>query len=313
MRCSGTLAFPPTDQRCAGRATAGWIAPAAAALVLVSFGFKLALAPFHLWAPDIYQGAPAPTTALVATVSKGAMFALLLRFYRPAAADVGTPLFWTFTVIAIASMFTGNLLAMRQTNIKRIMAYSSIAHMGYLLVAFLAGGRLAAIAVAFYLVSYFVATIGVFGVVGRLSGPARDADRMSDYRGLAWRHPWLAGVLAGSLLSLAGIPITVGFFGKFYVLTAGIGSSLWLLAVVLVVNSVLGLYYYLRVIGAIYATTVAGKVREPVAAEPFIKGSGTSWAVSPVLGVVALLLVWLGVYPAPLLRLIEAMCGPCPW
>jgi NADH-quinone oxidoreductase subunit N len=213
-----------------------------------------------------------------------------------------------FAVIAIASMLVGNLLALLQTNVKRILAYSSIAHLGYLLVAFLAsggpptGGGHAAPAVTFYLVAYFVTILSAFGVVTVLSGPARDADALDDYRGLYWRRPWEAAVMTAALLSLAGIPLTAGFVGKFYVLAAGVGSALWTLVIVLVVSSAIGLYYYLRIVVTMYLQPLAGQEGQPQpAAAPALSAAGGA-----VLAVLTLLLVWLGVYPAPLLAAIQA-------
>ena len=147
-------------------------------MLLVGVGFKLAVVPFHMWTPDVYEGAPAPVTAYVATVSKGAVFALLLRYLLPVSSDQGSTLFLALTAVAIASMVAGNLLALRQDNVKRILAYSSIAHLGYLLVAFLASGERAGVAVGFYLVAYFATTLAAFGVVTVLSpgGPRRRPD-----------------------------------------------------------------------------------------------------------------------------------------
>jgi NADH-quinone oxidoreductase subunit N len=193
-------------------------------------------------------------------------------------------------------MFAGNLLALLQKNVKRLLAYSSISHLGYLLVTLLASGAHAVSAAAFYLAAYFVTTLGTFGVVTMLSGRDRDADSMEDYAGLAWRRPWLAGVFTAMLLSLAGIPLTAGFIGKFYVITAGAGSALWLLLMVLVINSVIGLYYYLRIIVALYSRS------ERKAAAAALSRSG-----SVTLTALTLLLVWLGVYPAPVIQLIQKM------
>ena len=188
---------------------------AGAGLLVVGIGFKLAVVPFHLWTPDVYQGAPAPVTAFVATVSKGAALALLIRIFPPADIHAGGPLYLVFALIAAASMIAGNLLALLQDNVKRLLAYSSIAHMGYILTAYLAGGALAVRAVTFYLIAYFVTTLGAFGTVAVLSGPQREADHLDDYRGLFQRRPWLAGVFTAMLLSLAGIPLTAGFIGKY--------------------------------------------------------------------------------------------------
>ncbi|MEN6493465.1 MAG: NADH-quinone oxidoreductase subunit N [Thermoguttaceae bacterium] len=290
----------------AGRASLA-ILGAGLALILVGIGFKLALVPFHLWTPDVYQGASAPVAAYIASVSKGAMFALLLRYFKQFDPVMEPGVFAVFTLLAILSMFVGNLLALLQNNVKRLLAYSSITHMGYLLVALLASGPLAVDAVAFYLVTYFITIIGAFGVVTMLSSPGREADGWDNYVGLAWRRPWLGAVFTAMLLSLAGIPLTAGFVGKFYLLTAGVNSSLWLLAILLVINSTIGLFYYLRVVVAIYATAPArplGEQAAPSAARSTIAGSFTGGVV---LAVLTILLVWLGVYPTPLIGIIESM------
>jgi len=269
-------------------------------LMLTGIGFKLAVVPFHMWTPDVYEGAPAPVTAFVATVSKGAMFALLLRYFAQANAYGYGSLTLALGVIAAASMLAGNLLALMQDNVKRILAYSSIAHLGYLLVAFLAAGQTAAEAVTFYLVAYFVTMVGAFGVITVLSTGERDADRMEDYRSLFWRRPDMACTFTAMLLSLAGIPLTAGFVGKFFVLSAGVGSALWVLVFILVVGSAIGLFYYLRIVVAMF--TPAG--------EEVVEAVGPSVAVlTPVgglvLAVLTLLLLWFGIYPAPLIRMIQ--------
>ena len=153
-----------------------------------------------------------------------------------------------FTIIAIASMFIGNFLALRQSNVKRVLAYSSIAHIGYLLVAFLAGGKLGVEAVSFYFVAYFITTTGAFGILATLSDKDRDAELLDDYRGLFWTRPWTATIFTAMLLSLAGIPLTAGFIGKFYIVAAGVNANQWLLVVMLAVNSAIGLYYYIKII-----------------------------------------------------------------
>lgn len=274
------------------------------AMTLVALGFKLALAPFHMWTPDVYEGAPAPVTAFIATVSKGAIFALLLRYFTHVNSGHDSALWWAFSLIAVVSMFTGNLLALLQQNIKRILAYSSIAHLGYLLVAFLAAGPLAVEAVTFYLAAYFVTTLGAFGVVSVLTkgGDARDADNLEDYRGLFWTRPWLSASLTLMLLSLAGIPLTVGFLGKFYVIAAGVQASLWLLVIALIVNSVIGLFYYLRIIVVMAATTSVRSAYLPRhTADP------PEWAAVFSLTVLTLLLIGIGIYPDTLIRLIQTL------
>jgi len=266
------------------------------AMIITGMAFKLALVPFHMWTPDVYQGAPPPVAAFIATVSKGGMFALLLRYFYRLELHNYAPVVVIFTIIAIASMLGGNLLALLQSNVKRILAYSSIAHMGYVLVAFIASGVLAVEAVTFYLVAYFVTIIGAFGVVTVLSHSEEDAESLEAYRGLFWRRPALAGVMTAMLLSLTGIPVTAGFIGKFYVVAAGAASSAWALIIILVVSSVIGAFYYLRVIFALYADTT----QEPAEVPPRVAFG------SSVLVVLTLLLIWLGVYPAPLLHVIRA-------
>ncbi len=284
-----------------GNATSNYLLLPGFAMLVVGVGFKLAVVPFHQWTPDVYEGAPAPATAFVATVSKGAVFSLLLRFFTRFDIHAYQSLFLIFVLIAIASMLVGNLLALMQNNVKRILAYSSIAHLGYLLVALLASGPLAVTAVAFYLVSYFITTLGAFGVVTVLSTSERDADKIEDYRGLYRRHPWLAGIMTAMLLSLAGIPLTAGFVGKFLLVAAGVSTALWLLVVVLVISSAIGLFYYLRIIVALYATP---EPERAVLVSPSLSVIG-----SLVLAGLMLLLVWLGIYPAPLIQLIQATIG----
>ncbi len=269
------------------------------ALLVTGIGFKLGVVPFHLWAPDVYEGAPAPVTAFVATVSKGAMFAILLRyFYESQSSGLGS-IGLIIAVIAVLSMLFGNLLALLQSNVKRILAYSSIAHLGYLLVAFLAGGVWGATAATFYLVAYFVTTLGAFGVVTVLSGGDRDADRIDDYRGLFWRRPALAGIFTAMLLSLAGIPVTAGFLGKFYIVAAGAHESIWALIIILVVTSVFGLFYYLRIVVALFAEAPEGAGAAAIVSRLSVAGSWT-------LAALTVLLVWFGTYPDFILRAIES-------
>jgi NADH-quinone oxidoreductase subunit N len=267
------------------------------ALIFTGIGFKLSVVPFHMWAPDVYEGAPAPVAAFVAVVSKGAMFALLLRYFVTANADGFGPVPMMIEIVAIASILVGNLLALLQNNIKRILAYSSIAHLGYLLVAFLASGALRIDAVTYYLVAYMVMTVGAFGIITVLSANATaEIEDLHAYRGLIWRRPWLGGAFAAMLLSLAGIPLTMGFIGKFYAIAGGVSAVMWPAVIALIVGSVIGLFYYLRVIVAICtpapetATAYAGAV-------PTVGGA--------TLAVLTLMLFVLGVYPTPLVHLIQ--------
>jgi len=285
-------------------------------LMLVGIGFKLGIVPFHLWTPDVYEGAPAPVTAFVATVSKGAMFALVLRFFSQGGVRLSEEIVLVVAVIAIASMAAGNLLALLQNNVKRMLAYSSIAHLGYLLVALLASGDRGIKAATFYLVAYFVTTLGAFGVITVLSTPDREAERLEDYRGLARRRPVMAGVFTAMLLSLAGIPLTAGFVGKFLVLSAGAGATLWALVLVMVAASVVGLFYYLRVVIEMHkppesqtGPAAEAAVRLPPATSAPRAATSLSLAGGIVLMVLVLALVWLGVYPAPLLGIIDSVAA----
>ncbi|MFV9681363.1 NADH-quinone oxidoreductase subunit NuoN [Pseudomonas sp. NY15367] len=269
-------------------------------MMLIGLAFKLSLVPFHLWTPDVYEGAPAPVAAFLATASKVAVFAVLLRLYQISPAMSGGWLNELLTLIAIASILFGNLLALLQNNLKRLLGYSSIAHFGYLLVALIASKGLAVEAVGVYLATYVLTSLGAFGVITLMSTPysGRDADALYEYRGLFWRRPYLTAVLTVMMLSLAGIPLTAGFIGKFYVIAAGVEAHLWWLLGAMVLGSAIGVFYYLRVMVTLF-------MREPNLHRhdaPFDWGQR---AGGIMLLVVALLAFFLGVYPQPLLELVQ--------
>lgn len=273
------------------------------ALMIVGIGFKLGLVPFHFWTPDVYEGAPEPVAAFVATSSKGAVLALVLRHLSPLDVQGSSALMVGITIVAVASILGGNLLALLQPDLKRILGASSIAHMGYASVAFIAGGKLGAAALAFYLVAYFATMLGLFGLLSMLSDGEVDGSRVESYRGLASRRPWLAASMTAMLLSLAGMPLTAGFVGKFYLAVAGAGAALWVLLAGLVVGSVIGLFYYLRVVVVMFDNASDDPAEAPASA---LASRPVPIAGGVLLSVVAFLLLWLGIYPAPLLRLIEA-------
>jgi NADH-quinone oxidoreductase subunit N len=270
-------------------------------LVLTGVGFKLAVVPFQLWTPDVYEGAPLPVTAFIATVSKAGMFAFLLRWFHVHDVGVAGAPGLVLTIIAIASMLTGNLLALAQTNVKRILAFSSIAHMGYLLVALLAGGSLGAPAATYYLIAYAATILGAFGLMTVLSGPRYEAASIDDYRGLFWKRPLVAGAFTTTLLSLAGIPITAGFLGKFYVIAAGASQSRWVLLFTLVASSTIGLFYYLRIIVAMYSQPEGPGLEAESSTRPLPLPA--TLALAALTGLIFLL----GVYPAPLWDAIMAV------
>ena len=271
-------------------------------LMLVGFAFKLSLAPFHLWTPDVYEGAPAPVATFLATVSKVAVFAVLLRFYLavPAAAD--PMIHWLLAAMAFISILIGNLLALVQSNIKRMLGYSSISHFGYLL-GVMGGSRIGQMpveAAGVYLLMYLFTSLGAFGVVSMMSSPYRgkDADSLHSYRGLFWKRPYLTAVLTVMMLSLAGIPMTLGFIGKFYLIGVTVEAQLWWLSAAIILGSALGLYYYLRVMVTLY-------LREPGMQQ---RDASANWALSSG-GVVVLLsaalVVLLGLYPQPVISLVQ--------
>lgn len=273
------------------------LAFAGLALIIVAVGFKLALVPFHLWTPDVYAGAPAPVTAFIASVSKGATFAVVLRLFLELG-ESSRAVFAVMSLMAVASMLVGNLLALLQSNVKRLLAYSSIAHLGYLAVTLLAAGDLAVEAASYYLVAYFVSILSAFAVVTLLSSD-HDAEALVEYKGLFWRRPVVAAFFTASLLSLAGIPLTAGFVGKFYVLLSGVDRALWLPVATLILGSVIGLFYYLRVVVVMFDRA---------------EHEGTADAPAPRIAAATLValglpLIGLGIYPVPLIRLIQSLMG----
>ncbi len=300
---SGTLEFSGIGDYVANQQAIDAMVLTGIILIVAGLAFKLSLVPFHLWTPDVYEGAPAPVTALVATVSKGAVFVLLLRYFLTGGGYLYSSILTVFSIIAGVTILGGNLLALLQTNVKRMLAYSSIAHMGYLLVAFIALGsiapKLVVESVTFYLVAYLITTLGAFGVVSILSTITTEAAEQSFYQGLFWRRPWLAAAFTLMLLSLVGIPLTAGFIGKFYIFAAGVDGRLWGLLLTLIIGSGLGLYYYLRIIVVMSMSPDLDTYEEDVPAR--------TWVSSATLTVLTILLVWLGIFPERLITLIQSL------
>jgi NADH-quinone oxidoreductase subunit N len=256
------------------------------ALIFIGLAFKVAAAPFQVWTPDVYEGAPTPVTALFSAGPKAAAFALLLRIFATvtAAQDFW---FWALWIAAALTMFVGNLGALVQTNLKRLLAYSSIAHAGYILVAFAARSEIGLAAVLYYLLAYALMKLGAFTVVAHLGGTGERQLEIEDYAGLGQRQPFTAAALSLFLLSLLGLPITAGFLGKFYIFKAALDSGLIWLAILMAVNSVIGAYYYLRVIVVMY-------MREPQQAVSAIRVPAP---VATVLLLAAAATVYLGLFP----------------
>ena len=245
------------------------------ALMFVGLGFKVAAAPFHIWTPDVYEGAPSPVVGFMSTGPKAAVFAVLLRIVFEAHVP-GT--LWLIWVLAALSMTIGNIAALVQNNVKRLLAYSSIAHAGYLLVAFAALPANGIPAVMFYTASYAAMNVGAFAVVSHFANAGEKYVTMEDYAGLARRSPILAATLTVFLLSLIGIPMTGGFFAKFYVFSAAVQAKLIGLVIVGVLNSAVGAYYYLRIIVAMYMK----EGREDVPVTPIPMGLGLALALSMI-------------------------------
>jgi NADH-quinone oxidoreductase subunit N len=273
----------------------------ALAMMLIGLGFKVSAAPFHVWTPDVYQGAPAPVVGLMSTAPKAAAFAVLLRITFsgfPAMQHRWSIMIW---ILAALSMTVGNLGALLQRDVKRMLAYSSIAHAGYLLVAFTAFPLEGISAAAFYTAAYAAMNVGAFAVVTQVGGFNETSRSFDDYTGLATRRPVLAGVFAFFLLSLIGIPFTGGFFGKFYVFSAAIGSGHIWLAIIGLLNSGIACFYYLRLLAAVYSKPTAENIASAEAAPA--STSSVPAIIGLALATVATLI--LGILPGPVLSMAQ--------
>lgn len=269
------------------------LAGTAAALMFVGFAFKVSAAPFQIWAPDVYEGAPAPVTLFMSAGPKAVAFAVFLRVFMTAFApitDRWEPFVWTS---ALLTMIVGNFAALLQTNIKRLLAYSSIAHAGYVMVAIAAHNQIGIAAAMFYLAAYALMNIGAFAVVTHFSRQGEKFVNIEDLAGLGWKQPVTAGLFAIFLLSLIGVPLTAGFFGKFYIFRAALNANLVWLAILGLLNSAVAAYYYLRILVVMY-------MNEPgeatLALQPVSAGIGATMWVSAVGTLV------LGVFPSILLN-----------
>jgi NADH-quinone oxidoreductase subunit N len=263
-------------------------------LLLVGFGFKVALVPFHSWAPDVYEGAPTPVTAFMTVGPKAAGFAALLRILAqalPSMAGNWGPILW---LLCILTMTLGNVVAVLQTNVKRMLAYSAIAHAGYILIGVLVNSQMGFSAVLFYLVIYTVMNLVAFSVVLSLSRQGDEHVYLNDYIGLGRKAPFAAAALSLALISLAGIPLTGGFIGKFYLFSAAVQKGFIGLAIVGVLNSVLSVFYYFRLMVYMYMREPGADMPEP---EPI------SWPVQVLIGIGALCILWLGIHPDKILTL----------
>ena len=301
----GTMGF---DEIPAALEAAGELGPVfliGVLMIVAGAAFKLSLVPFHIWTPDVYEGAPVPVTAFLATVSKAAMLAVTLRLLLVSNAIELNVVTTVLTVMAAASIIFGNLLALLQENVKRLFAYSSIAHLGYLLVIIIAAakipGALSVEGVSFYMLAYFVMSLSGFAVISALSNSEKEYDQLADFRGLFWRNSWVSAVLITVLLSLAGIPLTAGFIGKFYIFTTGVESELWFLLTMLIIGSAIGLYYYLRLI-YIMLQPAEDDANDPAAVS-------LPLGVHAVMAAMAAAIIYLGVYPAPMIDTLQSLAS----
>lgn len=291
---SGTLEIKAAMHPLLGAGKADPLYLAGWGLLLTGLAFKVSLVPAHLWTPDVYQGAPAPVVAFLSTGSKGAGFAALLLLLIPAGppAALHAPL-WC---LALLSMLVGNLAALLQTNLKRLLAYSSIAQMGYVTLALLTGTREGFAAVVLYVVVYTAMNLAAFGALATLTGTT-EREQLEDFRGLGYSRPFPAGVLALAMFALAGIPPTAGFIGKFFIFYAAIKGGEIPLAIIGILTAAISVYYYLRVVVNLYMRPAeTAEAREPA-----------SMTESIALSASALVILAVGIYPAPLLRLIDVI------
>jgi NADH-quinone oxidoreductase subunit N len=274
------------------------LASAALAMMLVGILFKVSAAPFHVWTPDVYEGAPSPVVALMSTAPKVAAFAFLLRVVYemfPSLRAIWAPALWA---VAILSMTIGNLAALRQQNVKRMLAYSAIAHAGYLLAAFAGFGSSGVAAAVFYTAAYAAMNVGIFAVVTLAGGYDDERPLVQDYRGLLYRSPILGSLLIFFLISLTGIPFTGGFFGKFYAFSAAVGSGAIILAVIGLLNSGVGAAYYLRL-----AFVAAQRPEDSEEVRGGVAPMGIAVGASLSLAVIATLI--LGIAPGRVLKVID--------
>ncbi len=291
---SGTLAIVQSMQVLAVSGTGRTLVMAGWGFLLVGIAFKISLVPLHLWTPDVYQGAPTPVVAFLSTGSKGAAFAALLLLI-PALGGTGFlhgPLWW----LSLLSMLVGNLAALLQNNVKRMLAYSSIAQMGYVTLALLTGSRDGYQAVALYAVFYTAMNLAAFGAIASLSSGS-SAELVEDYQGIGYSRPFQGAVLALAMFALAGIPPTVGFFGKFAIFAAAIRGGEIPLAIIGIGTAIVSAFYYLRVVVNLYM-------------HPAQASSSHSRATLPetiALSALALFIIAAGIYPAPLLALIDSI------
>ncbi|NOY16113.1 MAG: NADH-quinone oxidoreductase subunit NuoN [Gammaproteobacteria bacterium] len=268
--------------------------------IIVGIGFKLGVVPFHMWIPDIYQGAPTSVVLFLGTAPKVAAFAFIMRLLVDGFQGLAENWSDMLTIIAVLSMATGNILAIIQTNLKRMLAYSTISHMGYFLLGILSANPNGYSASLFYVIVYSFTSLAAFGLIIMMSRAGFEAEEISDYKGLNKRHPWFAFLVALVMFSMAGIPPTVGFFAKLSVIQALIDVEMYWLAVVAILFAVIGAYYYLRIIKTVYFD-------KPERNEPITARFGMQFVLSANVFALVLIMPWIGVIMDAVSNAISAM------
>jgi NADH-quinone oxidoreductase subunit N len=300
---AGSTQLPAIAAAIAGRSLDDPLLLFATILIAVGFSFKLAVVPFHMWTPDVYQGAPTSVTAFMAVASKAASFGAFMRVFVEGLGGVRANWSLMFLLLCVVTLILGNIVALVQTNVKRMLAYSSIAHAGYALIGVVAAGRLApaesssAVAsVMLYIALYAFMTFGAFTIIAMLRKGGLEGDEIEDFSGLAKRHPFAALLMMVFMVSLAGIPPTAGFIGKFYVFMSAVQAGLTWLAVLALVFAAISAYFYLRLVMVMY-------MREPEAVTALSPRFVSSPALSIVLACAIAGVVFFGLYPDPIVNL----------
>jgi NADH-quinone oxidoreductase subunit N len=294
LSLAGSISSLSRGQAIGGVGLAGW------AMLLVGLGFKTSLFPFHLWAPDVYQGAPAPTVGFLSTASKASVFAVFLKFTAAAGAAWGelSAVLW---VMAVFTMAFGNIAALTQNNVKRLLAYSSIAQMGYVLVALIAAPESGQSAAIFYLVAYAAMELGAFGAIGAFSGKEGELGDIRALKGAGFRYPFRSAVLSLCLISLAGLPPTAGFIGKFGIFFSAMSAGYVWLSVIGILTAIVSVYYYLRVVVFMY-------MREEEKPSPKAASfPAVDFPAGIALAALSVIVIYLGIFPGKLLDLIASL------
>ena len=295
---AGTTVIPDIAQRLSATSATNPLILLGILLMGVGFAFKVSAAPFHMWTPDVYQGAPIPVTAFMSVGTKAAAFAMIVRVFAGGLPHLAPEWQTLLAVVAATSMVVGNLMAITQTSLKRLLAYSGVAQAGYIMIGVVAGGPNGLRAVLYYLFVYLFMNFGAFAVITLLAGPEGDRDRFADLEGLGRRNPVLAVAMTIFMLSLAGFPPSVGFFGKLFLFTAGVNAGYTWLVVLAVLMSVVSVYYYVRVLVPVWSPTArSDDLRAPLSTTAAIAISGIASIV-------------LGIYPT--LILLESQVGVIP-